>query len=364
MKSVFIECFGENQHAFRPQGSTVSALVDIHNFITLSLENPSTTDVRVTCLDFSKAFDKLHHNRLINHLNALNLNHGFLRWLTSYLCCRSQRISLEGRTGPLMNVPSGVPQGSVLGPYLFALFISTLRVDSPGTKLVKYADDLTLIEVLSSHKPDPAGFHAIDSWIQENKMTLNPRKCQHLMIQRSRQQNSAPNAIFQIQPSVTLLGVTLDNKLKWDSHFKRVILVATRRLHIIRMLKPYLSKQKLLHVFQAIVLSVILYASPVFGEFPASTSQKVQSLCKRAHRIICDYHCTCSIIPDITRIRENLACKFLLSCEHPTHPLHSQVPQRLPTTGKFRQPYSSTSRRSNSFFPYACALVNNIAALT
>ena len=125
-----------------------------------------------------------------------------------------------------------------------------------------------------------------------------------------------------LQETVSILGVTLSNKLKWDIHFDRVILVATRRLYILRSLKPCLSKNELLQFFQASVLSAMLYASPLFGELPAGILRKVERVCKRAHRIICDNSCHCSIMPNITRLRERSAIKLLLSCENPSHPLH------------------------------------------
>ena len=71
------------------------------------------------CLDLSKAFDKLQHNRLINYLSTRGMNHGFLSWLLSYLQHRSFSIEICNRLGPIVEIHSGVPQGSVLGPFLF-----------------------------------------------------------------------------------------------------------------------------------------------------------------------------------------------------------------------------------------------------
>ena len=104
--------------------------------------------------------------------------------------------------------------------------------------------------------------------------------------------------------------------------------------------------------------SFICYSSPFFGELPALILQKIERICKRAHRIICYHECKCSNFPDVTLLREKLGCKLLIDCEIPTHPLHSFVPSRLPITRKFRQPFCSTStcRRFNSFFRYTCEI--------
>ena len=355
MKDDFVKHFGNNQHAFRPHGSTVSALIDIHNFITLSMENPATAEVRVTCLDFTKAFDKLQHNRLINYMKAKNLNHGFLNWLSSFLCNRSQHVSLGGMSGPLMLIPSGVPQGSVLGPYLFGFFISSLKIQGTNVKLVKYADDLTLIEVRTATADfERNALQAIESWAIDQGMILNPHKTQHLLIRRTRAQTRS------VPSTVSILGVTLSSRLKWDSHFDRVTLVATRRLYILRSLKSCLNRVELFQFFQASVLSAMLYASPLFGELPVAVLRKIERVCRRAHRIVCDRSCHCFIMPDITSLREKLAIKLLLSCENPAHPLHCYVPERLPATHHFRLPFSSTSRRQNSFIPHTCALANQL----
>ena len=327
--------------------------------LTASMEDQKTLSVRVTCLDFTKAFDRLQHHRLINHLDGMKFNHSFLRWLCSFLKNRFQRVSINESLGPLIPVYSGVPQGSVLGPYLFALFISTLKINAPNTRLVKYADDLTLIESCTTLYPDQPVLQSIERWACENNMTLNNRKCQQMVINRSKNPARFQSSDYEMKPSVNILGATLNDRLSWTNHFDRVVLAATRRLHIIRSLKPYISEKKLLEVFSGSVLSVILYASPVFAELPVAIQSKIANVCERAHRIICNRQCSCSIIPDIAVLREKLACNLLLKCEIHDHPLHSYVPSRLPKTGKFRQPFSSTSRRFNSFFPYTCALVNS-----
>ena len=286
------------------------------------------------------------------------MNCGFLTWLTSYLCDRFQRIQANGVVGPLISVPSGVPQGSVLGPYLFALFIATLEVRSPNARLVKYTDDLTLIETCTVDCPNPDHVRIVEAWTDAYKMQLNHSKCHQMLINRTKQSNIKPNEAFETVPNVNVLGVTLNNNLSWDNHFERVILNASRRLYTLRALKPYISKKKLVEVYNCSILSILLYASPVFCKLPILVSCKLDRLRKRAHRIICDNECTCSILPDISTFRDKLACDFLRKCNDVKHPLHLRVPQKMKRSGKYCLPFSSTSRRLNSFFPWTCMLAN------
>ena len=126
VKQELLCLYGAQQHAFRPRGSTTSALVQIHDTITRYLDMSNVDAVRLTCLDLSKAFDKLHHNRLLNYLAANDVNKGFVLWLRDYLCDRQQRVKINGNFGPTIHILSGVPQGSVLGPYLCASFMGSL----------------------------------------------------------------------------------------------------------------------------------------------------------------------------------------------------------------------------------------------
>ena len=322
------------------------------------MEKKDIICVRLTCLDFSKAFDKVHHHRLINILHQARLNKGFLKWLHSFLTNRFQRISFEGLIGQLMEVSSGVPQGSVLAPYLFALFIGNLHVEAPNAHLVKFADDLTLIEYCSKSDPNPNHLLAVEEWIEENKMYLNKRKCRQMIFRRTRSMSLNPYPNIELCPDVNILGVTFSDSFSWDNHFDAVILKASRRLHTLRGLKPFVTKKQLIEVYNGFIMSVLTYASPVFCKLSASTVTKLSRLRRRAHRIICDPLCNCSAVPDPIRVHRQLLRKFLVKCNSPAHALHHLVPPKL-NSGRYCAQFCSTSRRQNSFFPYACLLSNS-----
>lgn len=363
MKAAFVQNFGEHQHAFRPYGSSTSALIQIHDSITSFLESEDSLGVRLTCFDFQKAFDKVQHGRLVNSLKAKGLNQGFLLWLRSFLSDRHSSVTMNRVLGPSFLVLSGVPQGSVLGPYLFAMFVSTINIDNIYAKIIKFADDLTLVECLSRRGEPSNGLQTILAWSKENNMPLNPKKCQQMIIKKAKgtSLDSYKYADLQLVRKIRILGVIFSNDLKWNIHFEQVTLSASRRLHILRCLRRFVSKEMLFTVFRASVLAVVLYASPLFGSLPYKAKCSVNKIVKRAHRIICGPLCepTCDYVPDVTKLRDKAACNLLLKCEIPDHPLHCLVPPKMPRTNHFRLPHCSTLRRMNSFFPSTCLLVNS-----
>ena len=180
VRDDLIACYNPHQHAYRPHGSTTSALIDIHDHVTKLLDLKSTQAVRMICLDLSKAFDGLQFHRLVNFLNTKGVDHGFLGWLTSYLTSRQFRVKTKGALGPLVKIQSGVPQGSVLGPYLFAAFMGCIDFDVYNVFSVQYADDVTLIESLNVGKPDVISLAYIASQFSNAGLKLNSQKCKQI----------------------------------------------------------------------------------------------------------------------------------------------------------------------------------------
>ena len=355
------ELYGSHQFAFRKHGSTDAALIRIHDYVTEYLDKPDVKAVRMTCLDLSKAFDRVLPNLIIKRLKSAGLNGGFVLWIRSYLTARTQRLKLNGVYSSVSIVPSGLPQGSVLGPILFASFMGSLNIDSKSV-VVLYADDVTLIEPIFKDSDLPNNLQYIENWMDMNKMSLNLRKSQQLIFKKGTCSTSAEFAYSSIglNTEIKVLGVTWNADLDWSSHFENILKLASRRLYVIRVLKPYLSRDNLRMVYNSIILSILLYAAPLFVWLPKSLELKLELFHKRAHKIICGKYCECRYFPSILSLREKRACNFLSKCEsYPCHPLHEFVPVRMPRTNKLCLPPINTCRRLHSFFPWTSVLMNS-----
>ena len=325
--------------------------------ITSYLEAPEVKAVRLTCLDLSKAFERVHHGTPINLLLSSNIEKGFIVWLVDYLTFRFQKVKVKNSCGPLFQVPSGVPQGSILGPYLFASFMGSLNVPPPN-KIIIYADDIILLEPLPCCHDNVS---AICSWICDNKLTLNVSKSRQMIIPKVESLPFDPSyPTIQTVCQMKVLGVHWTADLKWDHHFDVILKCASRRLYIIRVLKTVLPRIELISVYFTLVVPVILYASPLICHLSFKIRKRLDIFQNRAHRLICGSHCDCSLLPDLSSLRKSRVLKFLHKCEiEVDHVLHDLIPTRLPRSGKFCLPCCATSRRMHSFVPYSCLIANN-----
>ena len=317
--------------------------------------------MHLSCIDLTKAFDKLHHNRLLNLMNKNGMDHGFLQWLKSYLYNRCQYVMLEDVVGPPLSVSSGVPQGSVLGPYLFAAFFGMLVSNitcQNRSKFVLYADDMTVIEPVTNNFISTA--ESIVARISEHGLFVNPTKCKSLCIVRS-PTHKCGGVPFDLTENVKILGLIFTKSFSWDEQVSSVLSKASRRLYVIRLLKSFMPTDDLKIIYHALITSLIVYASPVYGRLNANLLYKLERFQKRAHRLICGSSCICNSFESI-ELRFRKACvKFFLKCESSEkHPLHGLVPQRTNRTGLVTVPFCRTEKRLRTFLPHACLLVNGM----
>ena len=137
--------------------------------------------------DLCKAFDSVPHRLLLEKLQASGINEYILRWLFSYLHGRVQSVVLDGKTSTAIPVLSGVPQGSVLGPLLFLIYINDSASEqlNSGTQITMYADDLLLYREINcpeDYLKLQQDVNRIANWVDVNKLTLNSKKCKYMIV--------------------------------------------------------------------------------------------------------------------------------------------------------------------------------------
>ena len=258
------------QFAYRKKSSTVSALITLHDRIISLLDDEDVYGVRVVAFDLSHAFDCIPHSLLLQRVAGLDFpgKVHFVNWLNSYLCNRQQRVRLGETKSRLISVTSGVPQGSVLGPLLFSIYMSTYCRKDPQASVIKYADDVTIvIPVVKGVTDDLFLFNReienFKQWCLDNRMIINVDKTKVMNVCFRSDPLSHVNN-FQNVVSLKILGLIFNNKLNWSDHIDHIISKVSKRLYVLRVLKSFLCHDELITVYNHCIRSVMEYASPVF----------------------------------------------------------------------------------------------------
>ena len=213
----------QNQHGFRSNRSCLTQLLHHIDDVINDLNDDCNADVLY--LDFSKAFDKVDHQLLLKKLKMYGFRGKVLDWISNFLCERKQHVVIDGIKSPAIDVISGVPQGTVLGPLLFILYINDIFSVVQHSKVNVFADDSKLHKKISSpsdHLLLQEDLQAVIQWALENNMELNESKFQLLQHGKStdlKQPYSLPSGEDLLSaPYVKDLGVYVDSELTWRQH--------------------------------------------------------------------------------------------------------------------------------------------------
>ena len=362
LKHQFVENFGMDQFGFRPRSSTTAALVSLHDAITRSLDKPTVGGVQVTSYDYSKAFDTLKHDIIIRQVLERKFPTGFVLWLNNYLQNRSQQVRIGNSLSDLVSVTSGVPQGSIIGPCLFNVVISDLKLSTSSTSLlIKYADDTTHFSQLtkgSENKHILAEHIQITQWSETNELKLNTTKSKTLNIITSSSVSGIQLPDIPVVNELKLLGFTHTSDATWNQHIDNIVSISSRRLYALRVVKPFVDHDTLTHIYFSIVRSLLEYCSPVFVGINEKQSSKLNNVQRRAHAIICGQNCVNECLPSLDFRRKCAAKKLvLLAMKDANHVLNNLLPRisKSHRSGvRFLIDACQTNRRSTSCIPFSC----------
>ncbi len=286
-----------NQSGFRPHHSTETCLTDmIDNWLCNMNEGKMTG---VAFIDLRKAFDTVNHSILLKKLHDLGANAVTLKWFKSYLMDRVQRVSFKKSLSDALDVNTGVPQGSILGPLLFIIFINSMSSVIKHGDIFMYADDTTLCvsgddvnDIVMKLESD---MKSISTWLSENKLFLNTDKTKVMLVGTSAKLRSVNNVQFRVTVdnkvlenvnSYKCLGVIVDNELKWHNQVSDVMRKVFGKLALLRRLKGFLDPSTLNTIYKALVQPHFDYCNIAwYGRFNEDI-YKLNVLHKRCARVI------------------------------------------------------------------------------
>ena len=281
-----------NQHGFVKGRSCVTQLMALIQAWLRFLDKPSPPKIDVIFFDFTKAFDLMPHDILLRKLKSQFFISGKLWfWIQSFLTNRQQRVLFKGATSTWFDVLSGIPQGSVLGPCLFNLFINDL-IYQPNSPTVLFADDTLLYRLIHSTRDEQIlqqDIHRVHSWCIANKMRINIKKSKVMRITWSRNPG-IPNYFYNEQQldivsEYKYLGIIINNKLTWHTHVEYIIRKANRLLGFISSVSKSLSQFAFFSVYKSLVIPVLEYGQPAWQLHTALLSNKLEQIQRRATRI-------------------------------------------------------------------------------
>ena len=280
-----------NLSAYRSGYSSQHVLIQLTEYWRRCLDK--NIAVGTVAMDLSKAFDCMPHGLLIAKLNAYGLSRQACNFLLSYLKNRQQRVKVQGVTSEWVSINRGVPQGSVLGPLLFNIFLNDLFYVKINGMICNYADDNHLANQANS-MTELKGLLEYDSklaisWFHENYMQTNVDKFQFLTLTRG---ISSPlmmsvdgNDIHNCK-EIKVLGVTLDSRLNFDSHISSMCKKASRQINILKRLSKYLDQNSRIIVYKSFVSSNFNYCPVAWIFCGKRNARKLERLQERALRFV------------------------------------------------------------------------------
>lgn len=291
--SSLASSFSPHQHGFLKGRSTVTNLAIFNNFLTEAMDNGEQVDVIYT--DYSKAFDRIDHDILLMKLNAVGIHGDLLRWFSSYIANRTQAVVLNNYISSWVSIPSGVPQGSLLGPLLFIIYVNDIDSCLLSSSLLCFADDMKIFSKISCPEDMVAlqtDLDRLEAYCEKNKLDLNVTKCSVITYTRKIHildtKYSLGGLSLRRCNTVCDLGVHHDSKLSFESHVDSIIKKASKALgFIMRISKCFKEVKTLKILYCTFVRSHLEYASLIWNPLYHKYTDRIENVQKRFIKYLC-----------------------------------------------------------------------------
>jgi retron-type reverse transcriptase len=253
----------KSQHGFQVGKSTLTATISMFDQWQQAMEREQSTGVLI--FDLSAAFDTLDHKILSRKLSSLDFSDQSIMWIDSFMEKRVQHVQVGRTLSSARHIGVGVPQGSCLSPLLFLLYISDIENWIQSASVHGYADDTTLTMSSQDMTPLLEGLEAeagrVLQYMAVNKLVANPKKTKFLLI-RGKKHKKWPQSSINIgndlvkeSSSENILGVTVNNKLKWDEQHSNIVNKLRYKVSMLRRLTFHLPGWVLVKLLDGLVFS-------------------------------------------------------------------------------------------------------------
>lgn len=375
--------FYKHQHGFRKNYSCETQLLQFTNDLFSAIDRGSYIDC--VFLDFKKAFDTVSHRLLLLKLRKINIDPQILKWIECFLTNRTQFVRANECDSPTSVVTSGVPQGSVLGPLLFLIYINDLP-NHICSSIRLFADDCVIYREISSTNDClqlQTDLDNVSAWCFDWSMQLNLSKCKLMQVSLSRHPPSLYPYVISNTPLTKVntykyLGIHISSNLSWQAHVDYVTNNANRMLGYLRRNFPLAPVSLKLLLYKTLVRTKLEYASAIWDPHLLSLSSSLESIQNRASRfIVSNYSRAASVssmkanlnLPLLTTRRKIARLSFFHKIFYTNPDIKtdivsppSYISPRFDHRLKVAVPNCRTNLRFNSFLPKTASDWNSLPA--
>ena len=287
--------FFDGQYGFRQKHSTELAALELYDKVSKSLDqNNIPFNIYI---DLSKAFDTIDHQILLRKLKYYGFSELAIKLMNSYLTNRLQYVQFDGCNSRMTDSLCGVPQGSILGPLLFLIYVNDIVNSSNIFQFISYADDITLLGNLhnfyNKSKISSTNINnelkKVNNWLNSNKLSINISKSKFMVFCKRKKNILLPelkidNIIIEHVNSFNFLGIDFNSKLTWTNHINKISNKISRTIGVMNKIKETVPQKILKLIYNSLIYSHLNYGNLLWGH----DTRRLFILQKKAVRVICN----------------------------------------------------------------------------